>query len=88
MLGISFIILIGFGTVNHPNLHMDLKELEAAKKSARILLIMETGVILFFESMEMDMVIISYMITAVTVCAVSMCMAKILGQEVKIYENQ
>lgn len=87
MLGVSCIILIGFGTVNHPNLHMDLKELAAAKKSARILLIMETGVILFFEIMEMNMVIISYMITAVTGCAVSVCMAKILGQEVRIYEN-
>ncbi len=87
MLVISCCILIGFGTVNHPNLHMDRKELTAAKKSARILLIMETGVILFFEVMKMDVVIISYMVTAITVCAVSMCMAKMLGQEVKIYEE-
>ncbi len=87
MLVISFCIILGLGSVNHPNLHMSITELTAAKKSSRILLFMEVTVIFFFELIGIEMAIISYMVTAVTMCAILMCMAKILGQEVKKYEK-
>jgi accessory gene regulator B len=88
LLGISMCIILLIGTVNHPNLHMSKKEMAAAKKSSRVLLLLEGSIVCFFGIMDMNGIIISYMASAIIMCAVLLCMAKLLGQEVREYENQ
>jgi len=80
-------VLAGIGAINHPNIHMELRELALAKKSARITLTIEVGVILMLQIIGNTRVIVSYMITAIFLCALSICLAKIIGQEVKMHEE-
>ena len=87
MLGISMCIIFLIGTVNHPNLHMSKEEMSAAKKSSRMILLLEGSIVCFLGIMDMEVIIISYMASAIIMCAILLCMAKILGQEVNGYEN-
>ena len=87
MLGISMCIIFLIGTVNHPNLHMSKKEVSAAKKSSRQILLLESSIVCFLGIMDMEVIIISYMASAIIMCAILLCIAKILGQEVNEYEN-
>lgn len=78
------IIEIGLiGTVNHPNMHMTSDELTESKKAARIIALLEGGIILGCVMLDADMVYISYMAIAVILCAALLCIAKIFKQEVK-----
>lgn len=80
LVSISIIGLVG--TVNHPNIHMNIEELTESKKAARILVLLEGGVIYFLYIMDADLVCISSMSCAVILCAVLLCVAKIVKQEV------
>lgn len=74
------------GTVNHPNMHMDLEELSESKKMARIMTLLEASIIGGCILLGMDKLIVSYMAIAVILCAVLLCIGKFAGQEVK--ENE
>lgn len=87
MLLLSACVIGVIGTVNHPNMHLDCMELPELKKAARIMTLLEMGVILFFCFIEVDMVYIGYMSVSIMVCAALMCLAKITGQEVKRNET-
>ncbi len=87
MLGVSVCIIFLIGTVSHPNLHMSKEEMLAAKGSSRRVLLLEVSVVCFLEMIDMEMVIISYMASAIIMCAISICMAKLLRQEVNGYEE-
>lgn len=77
------ICLVGLvGTVNHPNIHMNKAELSDSKKAARILVMLEGGIIFFLFLMDANITCITYMSTAVILCAILLCMAKITRQEV------
>lgn len=71
------------GTVNHPNMDMDDEELTGSKRAARIMGIIE-GIFIFFSLyVGAGRVTIGYMAMGVIVCAILLCVAKIIGQEVK-----
>lgn len=82
MLFLSMLVIGIIGTVNHPNIHMDLEELEESKNAARIIVLLEGSIICGCILLGADMVFISYMTIAVILCAVLLCIAKILKQEV------
>ncbi len=71
------------GTVNHPNMDMDNAELAGSKRAARIMGITEGIFIVFFLYVGVSRVTIGYMAMGVIVCAILLCIAKIIGQEVK-----
>lgn len=83
MFFVSVCIILFIGSVNHPNMHMDVMELTAARKAARITVLLEMGVICCFMTGKADHVLISYMMIAVILCAFLLSVAKIIKQEVK-----
>lgn len=78
-------VIGAIGTVNHPNMDMTIEELTESKKAARIMILLEISIIGGCTLLGADMIIISYMITAVILCAVLLCIAKILKQ---VKENE
>lgn len=75
------------GTVNHPNIDFDENELREAKKAARLLVLIETGIIAVFAVFavfKMNQLYVSYMSIAIILCSSLMCLAKIIKQEVKV----
>lgn len=86
MLVLAIVWIEVIGTVNHPNMHMNSEEFTESKKSARIIVLLEGSIILGCVLLEADMIYISYMALAVILCAVLLCIAKIIKQEVK--ENE
>lgn len=71
------------GTVNHPNMDMDKSELQETKKAARLLVLIEAGVIAVLAVMKLNQLYVCYMSIAIILCSFLMCFAKILKQEVK-----
>lgn len=84
LLSIGVIGLIG--TVNHPNMHMNIEELTESKKAARTLVLLEGSSIFFLYLMDANFTCIGSMSIAVILCAILLCAAKIVKQEVK--ENE
>ena len=84
LLGCSIIFIELIGTVNHPNVDMDIYELRESQRSARALVLLESTIILMLIIMGFDMLYVSYMSTAIILCAMLMCFAKIIKQEVKV----
>ncbi len=72
------------GTVNHPNMNLDDSELRETKKAARLLVLIETGVIAVLAILKMNQLYVSYMSVAIILCSSLMCLAKIIKQEVKV----
>ena len=72
------------GTVNHPNMAMDSSELQGTKKAARLLALIEFGVIAASTVLEINRLYVCYMSIAMILCSALMCLAKILKQEVKV----
>lgn len=72
------------GTVNHPNMDMDQSELQETKKAARLLALIEFGVIAVSAVRKINQLYVCYMSIAVILCSSLMCLAKILKQEVKV----
>lgn len=87
MLLISMCVIEIIGTVNHPDIHMDLKELAESKKAARLLVLIAGGVIFFLFRLGADIVYVGYMASAVILCATLLCIAKIIKQEVRESEE-
>lgn len=85
---VSSIIILIIGTVNHPNVQMNQFELENAKESARCMLMLEVGILFFLKWMQANSVIVIYLSTAVTLCGTLLCLAKLMGQEVKMNESE
>lgn len=79
----SVILIELIGTVNHPNMDMNVYELQEAKKAARLVVLLETMVIISFVFLGFEVVYLSYMSVAIILCAVLLCFAKIIKQEVK-----
>lgn len=87
MLAASICMIEMIGTVNHPNMHMNMEELSESKKAARLLAGLEGAVIGFFALIGADRMYVCYMAMAVILCAALLCLAKILKQEVKVNEE-
>lgn len=84
MLFFSVIVIEVIGTINHPNMDMNVAELQEAKKSARIMVLLELVIIIMLESLGLDGLYVTYMSIAVILCAILLCFAKIIKQEVKV----
>ena len=78
----AVIIISIIGTVNHPNMAMDGLELKESKKAARFLIALEGFVVYVFVKLNIDEIFIYYMSVAIILCAVLLCIAKIIRQEV------
>lgn len=83
MLVLAMISIGIIGTVNHPNMHMDLEELAESQKAARIVLLLEGSIICGCALLGADMIFVSYMAIAVILCAALLCIAKVQRQEVR-----
>ncbi|MBQ6886756.1 MAG: accessory gene regulator B family protein [Lachnospiraceae bacterium] len=84
MLFFSVIIIGVIGTVNHPNVGMDRRELQEAKKVARLCVFIETLIIALLIALDIDDLYVCYMSLAIILCATLLCVAKIAKQEVKL----
>ena len=84
MLLLAVLVIEVIGTVNHPNIDMSKGELQENKKSARLLVLMETAVIVLLIVLEINQLYVSYMSIAIILCSFLMCLAKILKQEVEV----
>lgn len=83
LLSFAILLICVMGTINHPNMDMDRDELRESKKAARLLVLMEAMIISVLVYLKADVLYISYMSAAVILCALLMCLAKMIGQEVK-----
>lgn len=80
----AVLIIEIIGTVNHPNIDLDKNELRETKKAARLLVLIEAGIIAGLIALEINQLYVSYMAIAIILCSSLMCLAKIIKQEVKV----
>lgn len=89
LLLVSIGIIGIIGTVNHPNMHMKKKELAGSKRAARLSVLAEGISIFLLYLMDVSITCIGAMSVAVILCAILLCLAKIIKQEVvESEENQ
>ncbi len=75
--------IIGYiGTVNHPNMDMNEKEVQESKFMARCILLIELMLILALTYFKADKTVLSFMSAAIILCAVLLCLAKAIHQEI------
>ncbi len=84
LLFLAVLVVEVVGTVNHPNIDLDENELRETKKIARLLVLIETGVIIVLAVLKMNQLYVSYMSIAIILCSSLMCLAKIIKQEVNV----
>lgn len=84
ILPFAVLVIEVIGTVNHPNIDMNKDELRENKKSARLLVLMETAVIVLLVTLGINQLYVSYMSIAIILCSFLMCLAKIIKQEVRV----
>lgn len=80
----AVLVIEVIGTVNHPNIDMNKDELQENKKSARLLVLMETAIIVLLITLGISQLYVSYMSIAIILCSLLMCLAKIIKQEVRV----
>ncbi len=85
---LSSLIILIFGTVNHPNLDLNERELALNKRKARLVVTFELSVILLAILMHVRSEYVFYMSMGITVNAISMIVAKLSGQEVTTHEGE
>lgn len=88
LLSISSIIILIIGTVNHPNISWNREEAREAKRISRYILAIEIGIICFFMAIGITQIYITYMSMAVILCALLLCAAKIIRQEVRVDDEK
>ena len=79
---IATIYIVIIGTVNHPNMQMNVAEFMESKKLARITVLLEVSIILGCVFLGGSIIYISYMAIAVILCAALLYISKIFKQEV------
>ena len=87
MYGILFfavVLICIIGTINHPNIDMSKSELRESKKAARLIVLMEVMIIAVLVYLKVDILYIGYMSVAIILCAILMCLAKLIKQEVYV----
>ena len=84
LLFFAVLVIEVFGTVNHPNINLDKNELRETKKAAKLLVLIEIGIIAVLIMLKINQLYVSYMSIAIIVCSFFMCLAKIIKQEVKV----
>ena len=82
LLGVSLVVVLILGTVNHPNMQLDEIELSLCKKAARKMAVVEVIVIIISCFLGVDSSCISFMNFGFCLCAIMLLIAKIIRQEV------
>lgn len=82
LLFFAVLVIEVIGTVNHPNIDFDESELRETKKAARLLVLIEIGIISVLIVLKLNQLFVSYMSIAIIMCSSFMCLAKIIKQEV------
>lgn len=82
MLFLAIILICIMGTINHPNIDMNKSELKGSKKAAKLVILMEVMIITVLVYLKANILYIGYMSSAIILCALLMCLAKIIKQEV------
>ncbi len=82
VIGAAILIWI-IGTINHPNIAMDYLELQESKKASRYLLGLECMVLFYAIILNISGIYICYMSVAIILCALLLCIAKLIKQEVE-----
>lgn len=85
---ISVFLISMMGTINHPNIAMNVLELQKSKQAARYMLGLECMVVVAMIILGMQAIYVCYMAMSIILCAVLMCVAKILKQEVICNEKE
>ena len=83
LLLLAVLIVEVIGTVIHPNMDLDKDEMRVIKKAARLLVLIEAGIVAIFAVLKMNQLYVSYMSIAIILCSSLMCIAKIIKQEVR-----
>ena len=84
MLLLAITLIFIMGTINHPNVDMSKSELKESKKAARLIVLMEVMIIAVLVYLKANILYIGYMSGAIILCALLMCLAKIIKQEVYV----
>lgn len=87
LLFFAVLVIEGIGTINHPNINLDESELWETKKAARLLVLIEVGIIAVLIVLKRNQLYVSYMSMAIIMCSSFMCLAKIIKQEVRKNEE-
>lgn len=82
MLLLAIVLIFIMGTINHPNVDMNKSELKESKRAAKLIVLMEVMVIAVLIYLKANILYIGYMSSAIILCALLMCLAKIIKQEV------
>ncbi len=80
--GIAIVIIYMWAPVNHPNVDFSTEELAQYRLRARRVLVIESGLILLMQMMQIREEYIANAISAVMVCSILVGLAKITKQEV------
>ncbi len=84
LLFLAILLICIMGTVNHPNMDMNKRELQESKKAARLLALIEVMIIVVLIYLKSDSLYIGFASVAIILCAFLMCLAKIIKQEVTV----
>lgn len=85
---ISALIILLLGAVNHPNMHWNVREYNISKNCARVVAMMELGCIILLFLLGVSYSYILFMSFGLTLSAIMLLLAKILRQEVILYEER
>lgn len=80
---IAFVIIAVIGAINHPNMDFSSNEYRGAKKSTRLMLCFEIGIIVFMVIIKVNFSIIAYALMGININALFLIVAKLFRQEVK-----
>lgn len=84
---IAVVVINIIGTINHPNINMNSEELKNSKESARFLCNMEMFIVCILICMKINTYLVSYLASAIILCAILLVFGKIFKQEVIIDER-
>ncbi|MCI9127837.1 MAG: accessory gene regulator B family protein [Eubacterium sp.] len=85
---ISTLIILFVGAVNHPKMHWNVHELNISRNCARVVAMMELGCIILLLILKVSYSYILFMSFGLTLSAIMLLLAKILRQEVTLYEKR
>lgn len=77
----AFIIILAIGAINHPDMHWDEEEYIMCKNTARMICVIEVGIIIAFWLVGVSYSYILFMSFGVILSALMLLIAKFIGQD-------
>lgn len=85
---VSLVVVFAFAPLNHPNLMLDKQEIQICRQSSRWLAVIITGCIWTAYALPVARICIAYAVMGLGLDALTVLIAKIVGQEVKEDEDR